>query len=566
MTKLLNEPLDDEEAISSDSDDDEHEIINYEVHDSESEEELTDRETEEEQMDDENEFYLGKDKKTKWYKTPCRSKYAKTKPENIVKIFPSCRGQKYKNELESFFSLFDSDIVDEILQCTNNFIGHKKEEVNYSRDRDGNEMTKAELLAVFGLLFLVGIKKENHTNVLELWTNDGSGLSIVRACMSYKRFLFLLRCIRFDDRGTRQSRQATDKLAPIRSVMEKFRQNCLKRYSPGEFVTIDEKLEAFRGRCSFIQYISNKPAKYGIKVYALCDAKTFYTHNFEVYCGKQPEGPYQLSNKPHDIVLRLSSPIWGTGRNITMDNWYGSIPLVQSLFEKKITCLGTLKKNKTELPVEFQPNKKKAILSTMAGFQKTVTLISHVPKKNKCVFLISSMHDDAKIDEETNKPEMILDYNMTKGGVDTVDQMCSSYSVSRINRRWPLTLFFSFMNMAGINALVLYQLSTAGQKLQRRLFLKSLAYDLMKPHLIERARIPTLPLDIRVFLEKYRENSNDEGNSGEPPAKKPKGRCAPCGRKKNVTTTMTCHKCNQFCCKNHSIKTIVCLQCSEDLS
>lgn len=330
---------------------------------------------------DDNDFYLGKDKKTKWYKNPCRSKYAKKKPENIVKIFPSCRGEKYSNELDSFFALFDNDIIEEILQYSNKFIRQKKEDVSYSRDRDANEMTKAELLAVFGVLYLLGIKKENHTNVLELWTDDGSGLGILRACMSYKRFLFLLRCLRFDDKCTRQNRQTTDKLAPIRSFMEKFRENCLKKYSPGEFVTIDEKLEAFRGRCSFIQYIPNKPAKYGIKVYALCDSKTFYTYNFEVYCGKQPEGPYQVSNKPQDVVLRLSSPIWGSGRNITVDNWYGSIPLVQALFEKKITCLGTLKKNKTEIPVEFQPNKRKTVLSTLAGFQKNITLISHVTKK-----------------------------------------------------------------------------------------------------------------------------------------------------------------------------------------
>lgn len=176
------------------------------------------------------------------------------------------------------------------------------------------------------------------------------------------------------------------------------------------------------------------------------------------------------------------------------------------------------------------------------------------------------MHDNALIDPETNKPEIILDYNMTKGGVDTVDQMCGSYNVSRVNKRWPLQLFFSFMNVAGINAFVLHKLSMDNNKLERRLFLKSLAYDLMKPHLSERAGILTLPLDIRVFLEKYREKTNDESTSDEPPPKRTKGRCAPCGRKKNVTTTMTCNKCKTFCCKNHSIKTILCLQCSENLS
>lgn len=60
--------------------------------------------------------------------------------------------------------------------------------------------------------------------------------------MSYKLFLFLLRCMRFDDKSTRPSRVETDKLLTIRAVLDKFVDNYKTRYSPGEFLTIDEKL------------------------------------------------------------------------------------------------------------------------------------------------------------------------------------------------------------------------------------------------------------------------------------------------------------------------------------
>lgn len=76
-----------------------------------------------------------------------------------------------------------------------------------------------------------------------------------------------------------------------------------------EFTTTDEMLHPFRGRCQWIQYIPSKPAKYGIKMYALCDAKYFYMSNLEVYCGKQPEGPYHNSNSLMDIVKRLITDI-----------------------------------------------------------------------------------------------------------------------------------------------------------------------------------------------------------------------------------------------------------------
>lgn len=123
-------------------------------------------------------------------------------------------------------------------------------------------------------------------------------------------------------------------------------------------MTIDEMLIPYRGRCSFIQYLPNKPAKYGLKVFALCDSKTFYVSNLELYCGKQPDGPYSnQSNTPFEIVSRLVEPYKGKNRNLTCDNWYSSYPLAKDLLKKKITMVGTLKKNKREIPVELLPNR-----------------------------------------------------------------------------------------------------------------------------------------------------------------------------------------------------------------
>lgn len=177
-----------------------------------------------------------------------------------------------------------------------------------------------------------------------MWDAE-SGFGITRKIMSYKRFLFLLLCIRFDDRNTREHRKQTDKLAAIRAIFEKFVTNCKEIYSLGEYATIDEKLEAFQGRCSFIQYIQNKPAKYGIKMFVLCDAKTHFISNIEIYCGQQSEGAYKVQNTPTEIVKRLVDPIKDTKRNLTTDKWYTNVPLAQILLDDyKITLLGTLKK------------------------------------------------------------------------------------------------------------------------------------------------------------------------------------------------------------------------------
>jgi hypothetical protein len=88
-----------------------------------------------------------------------------------------------------------------------------------------------------------------------------------------------------------------------------------------------------------------------------------------------------------------------------------------------------------------------------------MTMISYVPKKGKVVFLVSTLHNHDKTDEtiqELRKPEIITTYKLTKGGVDTVDQLCATYDVSRNSSRWPLTVFYALLNVAGINAQVIF--------------------------------------------------------------------------------------------------------------
>jgi hypothetical protein len=99
------------------------------------------------------------------------------------------------------------------------------------------------------------------------------------------------------------------------------------------------------------------------------DSRIFYTQNLEIYAGKQPEGPYQLSNSPADGVERMISPISGSGRNVTVDNWFTSIPLAMKLLEDhNLTLLGTIRKNKKEIPPQLLQTKNKAINTSICHF------------------------------------------------------------------------------------------------------------------------------------------------------------------------------------------------------
>lgn len=361
-------------------------------HDSNSEMSLEDHvEREEEPIEETQNFIVGRDLETKWnVHMNLANLRGRVRCHNIIRVerigvrLPCSKGdgKSAKSPLDSWKLFFSDDLIEHIVNYTNVWIDKNK--INYSRDRDAKETNRDEIHAVLGLLYLAGMLRASHTKLEDLWSADGLGVEYFRATMSLRRFKFLLRALRFDDIRTRRQRKAQDKLAPIRKVYQEFVERCQKYYSLSEYVTVDEMLEAFRGRCSFRQYIPNKPARYGLKMYALCDARTFYTGNLEIYCGKQVEGPYKVNNTAKDVAVRLITPISGTGRHVTLDNWYGSVPLAKELLENhSLTMTCTLKKNKREIPPLFIDKSCRQPCSSLFGYANDMTLLSYVPKKKK---------------------------------------------------------------------------------------------------------------------------------------------------------------------------------------
>ncbi|XP_063222039.1 piggyBac transposable element-derived protein 4-like [Bacillus rossius redtenbacheri] len=424
--------------------------------------------------------------------------------------------------------------------------------------------------AFMGLLYLAGVYRGSRLNLEDLWDPSGDGVETFRLTMSLKRFQFLMRCIRFDNKETRNERKELDRIAPIRECFETFVANCQKSYSLGENVTLDEKLEAFQGRCGFRQYIPSKPAKYGIKIFALVDSKMYYTFNMEVYAGKQPDGPYAVSNHCTGVVHRMVSPIVNSGRNVTSDNWFSDVPLLSDLADKKLSLVATLKKKKWQIPDVFKHMANRSEKSSIFGFRKEGTLVSYAPRKNKNVFLISSLYFDDAIDDSTGpskKPDIVTFYNETKGGVDTVDKLCATYNVARNARRWPLVIFFAMLNVAGINAQVIYS-GNGYVVANRRTFLRQLAKGLVSEEMTRRSaekqnlhitlrhrltEVTKQPLKCRESNSKSQE-MNDQNNK--------RKLCEPCREdKQRKNTKYCCATCGKYLCLSHV--TIICKDCYE---
>ena len=145
--------------------------------------------------------------------------------------------------------------------------------------------------------------------------------------------------------------------------------------------------------------------------------------------------------------------------------------------------IGTMRRNKREITLEFLPHKTQAVNSALFGYQKEATLVSFLPKKNKEVVLLSTMHDAGLNRQRTQKPEIVLDYNPTKGE-DTVDQICGTYTVAQV-MRWPLVVFYALLDITCINAQILFSSNKNNTQEYRKTFLKKLALGLMQQHLEE---------------------------------------------------------------------------------
>ncbi|XP_047531408.1 piggyBac transposable element-derived protein 4-like [Vanessa atalanta] len=513
-------------------------------------------------------YYYGKNR-FKWSSNP-PTRNVRTPSHNILRL-PSIRrnnNSEVLDPVDAFRLIFDDRMMEIILHWTNK----KLEDIRNKNTNADKYMIRdtdvIELKGFISILIYTSVFKSNRESILSLYANDGSGRNIFRATIAMRRFLVLLVALRFDNFADREKRKRTDPACAITEMINLFVENSQKNYNPGANMTIDEMLIAFRGRCKFKMYMPSKPAKYGLKMQCLVDSKTFYVYNTYLYTGKDSDGHTLNSEErkasiPTQAVIRLCKPIYGSNRNITTDNWYSSLELLEALKNRGLTTVGTLKKNKREIPLAFLPQKDKVVDSSLFGFTKDCTLVSYVPKKNKAVILYSSMHHDNTIDTTTNKPEVIMEYNRTKGGVDAVDQKCSVYSCSRRTVRWPLAVMFRILDMCGTNAFVIYQSQKESVKLTRLKFLKNVARSLNETNLKTRMYNSRLPRNTRFIISEIIQedlpNDVDETNEDKLPREQRKY-CFLCPKKIKRKTAYICNACGKPICLSCSKK--VCRQCA----
>jgi hypothetical protein len=321
--------------------------------------------------------------------------------------------------------------------------------------------------------------------------------------MSRDRFFLLLKFLHFNDNSNLPPhRDPRRKLFKIRPIIDHFNATFKTHYLPDKDICIDESLVGFRGKTPQLrQYMPNKRhARFGMKLYCVCESRTGFLVHFEVYQGAatRAEKRQQPHGLVHALVLRLlqDSDLLDRGYHLTVDNFFASPALFQDLFEQNTTATGTVRRSRRGLPrnaistrltnQEFVERRKGPLLCVafQDGQQRPILLSTEAQAGSGTTI--------NRRGEEVQKPKVVLKYNHTMGGVDLMDSKLYMYLGERRSIKWTTKLFFNILGRAFLNAFILYeQNASARKKLSRHNFLVSVVEALaenQRPTRITRRR------------------------------------------------------------------------------
>jgi len=286
--------------------------------------------------------------------------------------------------------------------------------------------------------------------------------------ISRRRFLLLKKYLHFaNNEEFNPDTHPNPKLNKIWPIFTYLNKKFQEAYTPQRDVTIDESLMLYKGRLGWIQYIPKKRARFGIKSYMLCEAKSGYIWSIIIYTGKHFLTGDEYKDLPMSaqVVMMLMEPLLDKGYCLTTDNFYTSPILADLLISHNTDIYGTMKPTRKGVPKQLQlPKKVKK--GYITSYRKGKVMVMRW-KDKRDVYFLSTLHNSQTIEiqkrnETIKRPILVHDYNFTMGGVDKVDQHFSSYPIPRKRgKRYYKKIFYHLIEQALWNSYVLY-LKTGG--------------------------------------------------------------------------------------------------------
>nr|XP_027237446.1 piggyBac transposable element-derived protein 4-like [Penaeus vannamei] len=246
--------------------------------------------------------------------------------------------------------------------------------------------------------------------------------------MSRDRFDQLTAALHFAD--NQAERQADNRLWKLRPVVDVLDMQFREAFVPNKVVSIDESLWTFKGRHQALQFVPNKRARRGIKVYKLCSSlgpEAGYTTAFRIYMGKD-RGDVPASMKAVIDLLERGG-LMDKGYEVHANNWYSSPSLFHHLQKRKTSAVSTVRSNRKQMPIDLQAKGRGSV--DFRSTDSSMLALQWLDKRP--VTMLSTVHTSEMVALPPNcqgiqqiKPKVVTDYNNGMEGVDFSDQLSGS--------------------------------------------------------------------------------------------------------------------------------------------
>ena len=232
-------------------------------------------------------------------------------------------------------------------------------------------VVEADIRTFIRILIIMGLHKGLQLH--SYWsTDDALGVLAIKKAMSRNRFIYFHL---HDSRAElRKGDVGYDRLQKIQPLLSIYKDTFRANFNPARKLSIDEGMVKFKGRLGFVQYMPMKPTKRGIKVWILTSPVNGYTHEVDVYCGRNG-GMTAEHGLGHNFVMKLSAAYHGKGHHIFYDNFFSSVELLKDLLQKATHARGTMRCNRRGYPLK---NVGKLLVASCSFGRRRITVWSPV--------------------------------------------------------------------------------------------------------------------------------------------------------------------------------------------
>ncbi|GFR88292.1 PiggyBac transposable element-derived protein 4 [Elysia marginata] len=366
----------------------------------------------------------------------------------------------------------------------------------------GGHVSSQEMRAFLAVLFNMNLNPKHVKESYWDSTNKSQEMPWFLQRFNRDRFSLITKFLHFannaDAAGEGHTLYKTYKVQPI---VDHFNNRFKHYFPPYKNIAIDESMVGFKGRLPHLrQFMPNKRhARFGVKVWCLCDSSTRYMYSFEIFKGANDPDDRHEHGATYALVMRMmmAANLLRMGYHLGLDNYFTSPKLLFDIFQGHTPATGTVRKNRKGLPKSIINAKleKKEVAERRKG-----NLLCVAYKDNTRQPILLSTYAKGGFMDTTNSkgktrnlPKIIVEYNKAMGGVDLSDARLYKYLTERRTIKWTHKFAFSLFGRALLNAFILYQKNTCDvPKKTRYQFYVSVVEDMIDdfrpPHKVIRKR------------------------------------------------------------------------------